>query len=87
MMVHRCLVLFGLSLLLLGTAWLRIQSVPQLRGSYLLGNDLARFLRQAEYIAQHGSLPERDMEHWLPVERDLTTYLSLSSMNLHYTVT
>ncbi len=58
---------------------LRFQNLPLLEGKYLLGTDSYRFLWQAETIVEHGRLPERDMTRWLPLGRDLTRQLSLSS--------
>jgi len=75
--------LFFFGVLLIAT-FLRVQSIPQLKGKYLLGTDAYRFLRQAEYLSEHSRLPERDMMRWLPIGRDLTQQLSLSSYVIAY---
>jgi asparagine N-glycosylation enzyme membrane subunit Stt3 len=64
--------------------WLRLQAIPQLGGDYLYDTDSFRFYRQARIIDEQGALPERDMQRWLPIGRDLTTYLSLHSYLLAY---
>lgn len=75
--------LFFAGILLIAT-YIRLQHLPRLEGKYLLGTDAYRFLRQAEYISEHGRLPKRDMMRWLPIGRDLTRQLSLSSYMIAY---
>jgi len=79
------LLTFAILVLSFGAAVVvRIQNVERLEGKYFLGTDAYRFFRQADYIVEHGRLPERDMMRWFPDGRDLTTQLSFSSYVIAY---
>lgn len=78
------LIVISLALSLSISIFIRIQNLPSLEGQYPLDNDSARFLRQAKIIAADGRLPDMDMMRWLPLGRDLTRQLSLSSYVIAY---
>jgi len=59
--------------------FLRVQSLGVLQGKYFFGTDSYRFVHQAKHIVEGGSLPERDKMRWVPIGRDLSRQLSLSS--------
>ena len=71
----------GTGLILLGllclTFTLRIQGVERIPDGQFTENDAYLFHRQANIIAEQGSLPARDMDRWLPLGRDNTQLLSL----------
>jgi len=63
---------------------IRLQGFASLGGELLIDTDSYRFLRQADLIVAQGGLPKRDMMRWLPLGRDLTHQLSLSSYVIAY---
>lgn len=73
------IIIIFLLLSLSASIFLRVQNLPLLEGKYPLDNDSVRFLRQAKIIVQDGKLPQRDMMRWLPLGRDMSRQLSLSS--------
>ncbi len=79
----------GRSLLLCGiilfALWIRIQMVAHIPEGQFLGNDPYLYYWQAGRIAEHGSLPDRDMHRWLPLGRDNGQTLNLYSYVLAYT--
>lgn len=61
-----------LLLLLLFTAFLiRIQGIPNIPEGEFTGIDPYLYYRQAQIISKQGHLPDRDMDRWLPLGRDL----------------
>ena len=65
--------------------WLRLQVVHGIPEAQFLGADCFLYYTQAQTIAEHGSLPASDMNHWLPLGRDNTQLLSLYAYALAYT--
>ena len=76
------LILFGLLCL---TFYIRIQGVERLPDGQFTENDAYLFYKQAETIAEQGSLPARDMDRWLPLGRDNRQLLSLYAYAIAYT--
>ncbi|MCY3740189.1 MAG: hypothetical protein OXH00_04130 [Candidatus Poribacteria bacterium] len=68
------LILFGLLCL---NFLIRIQGVERIPDGQFTENDAYLFHRQANIIAEQGSLPARDMDRWLPLGRDNQQLLSL----------
>lgn len=64
MKMHGFLMLILVLIVLFGAGWMRLQTIPQLKGEYLFDTDSFRFYRQAEIIYQQGFLPSLDMERW-----------------------
>ena len=58
-------------------------SLDDLDGRFT-GNDAYLYYRQAQRIVEEGGLPERDMERWLPLGRDLAYHHNLYSYVLAY---
>jgi len=75
-------ILFGLLCL---TFTLRIQGVERIPDGQFTENDAYLFHRQAQTITDHGALPARDMDRWLPLGRDNTQLLSLYPYAIAYT--
>ena len=79
----------GTGLILLGllffTFYIRIQGVERIPDGQFTENDAYLFHRQANIIAEHGSLPARDMDRWLPLGRDNQQQLSLYPYAIAYT--
>lgn len=79
----------GTGLILLGllclTFTLRIQGVERIPDGQFTENDAYLFHRQANIIAEQGSLPARDMDRWLPLGRDNQQLLSLYPYAIAYT--
>ena len=67
------------------TFYIRIQGVDRIPDGQFTGNDAYLFYKQAQTIAEHGVLPARDMDRWLPLGRDNTQLLSLYAYALAYT--
>ena len=65
--------------------WIRIQGIPLILNEQFLEPDCFLYYTQAQTIAEHGRLPERDMHRWLPLGRDNTQLLSLYAYALAYT--
>lgn len=78
------IIIIFLLLSLSASIFLRVQNLPLLAGKYPLDNDSVRFLRQAKIIVQDSKLPQRDMMRWLPLGRDMSRQLSLSSYTIAY---
>lgn len=76
------LIFFGLLFL---TFWIRIQGVERIPEGQFTGNDAYLYYKQAETIAEHGYLPGRDMDRWLPLGRDNQQLLSLYAYAIAYT--
>ncbi len=68
----------GIALAISVALFLRWRATPIVEERWL-DTDVYRFVRQAKIIEEAGSLPKRDMMRWLPVGRDLSRQLSLSS--------
>lgn len=64
---------------------LRIQGVERISDGQFTGNNAYLYYQQAQTIAEHGYLPARDMECWLPLGRDNGQLLSLFSYAIAYT--
>ena len=83
------LIRIGIAVLFLSigmlTVWLRLQVVHGIPEAQFLGADCFLYYAQAETIAEHGMLPERDIHRWLPLGRDNTQLLPLWSYALAYT--
>ncbi|MDE0396214.1 MAG: hypothetical protein OXL96_00260 [Candidatus Poribacteria bacterium] len=79
----------GTGLILLGllclTFLIRIQGVDRIPDGQFTGNDAYLYYRQAQTIAEQGSLPARDMDRWLPLGRDNQQLLPLFSYVIAYT--
>ena len=79
----------GTGLILAGilflTFYIRIQGVERIPDGQFTGNDAYLYYKQAETIAEHGYLPARDMDRWLPLGRDNTQLLSFFSYAIAYT--
>ena len=65
--------------------WIRIQSVGTIPEGQFTGTDAYFHYWQAQTIAEHGTLPARDMHRWLPLGRDNGQLLNLYSYALAYT--
>lgn len=78
----------GIAALFLGLGllafWLRLQIVHGIPDSQFLEPDCFLYYTQTQTIAEHGRLPARDMNRWLPLGRDNTQLLSLWSYALAY---
>ena len=72
------------AILLLGF-WIRIQGVAQIPEGQFTGADPYLYAKQAEQIAELGSLPAKDMQRWLPLGRDNGQLLSFYAYVLAYT--
>ena len=67
------------------TFWIRIQGVDTIPEGQFTGTDAYFYYWQAQAIAEHGTLPARDMHRWLPLGRDNGQLLNLYSYALAYT--
>ena len=67
------------------TFYIRIQGVERIPDGQFTGNDAYLYYEQAQTIAEHGKLPARDMDRWLPVGRDNRQLLPLFSYAIAYT--
>ena len=65
-------------------AFIRLQGIANIPSGQLTGSDGYFYYWQAQLISEHGQLPERDMNRWLPVGRDLGQTLNLYSYILAY---
>ena len=65
-------------------AFIRLQGVTNVPAGQLTGPDGYFYYWQAQLISEHGKLPERDMNRWLPFGRDLTQTLNLYGYVLAY---
>ena len=71
-------------LLLLG-GWIRVQGVGNIPEGQFTETDSYFYYWQASQISEKGKLPDRDMQRWLPVGRDLGQTLNLYGYVLAYT--
>ena len=65
-------------------AFIRLQGITNVPPGQLTGPDGYFYYWQAQLISEHGKLPERDMNRWLPLGRDLTQTLNLYGYVLAY---
>ena len=65
-------------------AFIRLQGITNVPSGQLTESDGYFYYWQAQLIAEHGKLPERDMRRWLPLGRDLTQTLNLYGYILAY---
>ena len=65
-------------------AFIRLQGIANIPSGQLTGSDGYFYYWQAQLISEHGRLPERDMNRWLPLGRDLGQTLNLYSYVLAY---
>lgn len=65
-------------------AFIRLQGITNVPDGQLTGPDGYFYYWQAQLISEHGKLPERDMNRWLPLGRDLTQTLNLYGYILAY---
>lgn len=65
-------------------AFIRLQGTTNVPAGQLTGPDGYFYYWQARLISEHGKLPERDMNRWLPLGRDLTQTLNLYGYILAY---
>ncbi|MYH81452.1 hypothetical protein F4009_14855 [Candidatus Poribacteria bacterium] len=68
-----------LLLILLVAGWIRVQGVPGIPEGQFISTDAYLYYWQAGIIAEHGTLPARDMHRWLPLGRDLGQTLNAYS--------
>lgn len=90
---HHHSIKFGLSIgytgvflicLIVLTFWIRIQGADTLPTGQFTGNDAYLFHSQAKTISENGSLPDKDMNRWLPYGRDNGQILTLYSYFIAY---
>lgn len=74
-------ILLGILLL---SCWIRIQGTERIPDGQFTGNDPYFYYWQASLISEHGHLPARDMNRWLPVGRDLGQTVNLYGYVLAY---
>ena len=74
-----------LSAILLLAFFCRIQGIGTLPQDQFVSMDAYFYYHQAKRVSEHGSLPERDMQRWLPLGRDSGQTLNLYSYVLAYT--
>ena len=65
-------------------AFIRLQGITNIPDGQLTGPDGYFYYWQAQLITEHGKLPERDMNRWLPLGTDLTQTLNLYGYILAY---
>ena len=65
-------------------AFIRLQGITNVPSGQLTESDGYFYYWQAQLISEHGKLPERDMNRWLPLGRDLTQTLNLYGYVLAY---
>ena len=68
-----------LLLILLVAGWIRIHGIPGIPEGQFTSTDAYLYYWQADIIAEHGTLPARDMHRWLPLGRDLGQTLNAYS--------
>ena len=68
-----------LVLMLFVGGWIRIQGIPRIPEEQFTENDAYLYYWQADIIAEHDTLPARDMHRWVPLGRDLEQTLNLYS--------
>jgi len=65
-------------------AFIRLQGITNVPAGQLTESDGYFYYWQAQLISEHGKLPARDMNRWLPLGRDLTQTLNLYGYILAY---
>lgn len=65
--------------------WIRIQGIDNIPAGQFTGNDGYFYYWQAQLVSEHGRMPERDMDRWVPLGRDLGQTLNLYGYTLAYT--
>ena len=65
-------------------AFIRLQGITNVPAGQLTESDGYFYYWQAQLISENGKLPERDMNRWLPLGRDLTQTLNLYGYVLAY---
>ena len=65
--------------------WIRIQGGTNVPDGQFTETDSYLYYLQAQIISEYGHLPERDMNRWLPLGRDLGQTLNLYNYVLTYT--
>ncbi len=65
--------------------WIRIQGGTNIPNGQFTETDSYLYYWQAQIISEYGHLPERDMNRWLPLGRDLGQTLNLYNYVLAYT--
>ncbi|MDE0015053.1 MAG: hypothetical protein OXU51_02615 [Candidatus Poribacteria bacterium] len=73
-----------LCIILFSAFFIRIQSVPLIPDGQFTGSDPYFYYRNAQLISEHGLLPARDMDRWLPLGRDLEQTLPIYSYAVAY---
>jgi len=66
-------------------SWIRIQGVDTIPDGQFTSNDAYFYYRQAQIVSDHGFLPARDMDRWVPIGRDNRQILPLYSYVVAYT--
>ena len=64
--------------------WIRIQGVDTIPDGQFTANDAYLYYWQAQIISEHGLLPSRDMNRWVPRGRDLAHMLNFYSYGIAY---
>lgn len=64
--------------------WVRVQGVERIPIGQFTETDAYLYYKQAETIAKHGHLPERDMDRWMPLGRDNEQLLPLYPYAIAY---
>ncbi len=82
--LSRCVALLLCSSILFLAFWIRIQGVDRIPDKQFTDTDGYFFYDQAQLIAEHGILPDRDMSRWVPIGKDLTQTLPFYGYVLAY---
>ncbi|RKU17362.1 hypothetical protein C6501_04240 [Candidatus Poribacteria bacterium] len=64
--------------------WIRVQDAERIPDGQFTETDGYSYYKLAQLIAEHGTLPDRDMSRWVPLGRDLTEILPFYSYLLAY---
>ena len=64
--------------------WIRIQDAERIPDGQFTETDGYSYYKLAQLIAEHGTLPDRDMSRWVPLGRDLTKILPIYGYVLAY---
>ncbi len=73
-----------LALILLVAGWIRVRGIPGIPERQFTSTDAYLYYWQADIIAEHGTLPVRDMHRWMPLGRNLEQTLNLYSYATAY---
>lgn len=71
--------------IVLVASWIRVQGIEHLPAGQFTETDGYFYYWQGQLILEHGELPPRDMNRWLPLGRDLRQTLNLYGYVLAYT--